>query len=116
MSLVPIASLGNRYGVSVRGMESIIRLACIAHRTDYWQRGRTVERLGIEHLSVSELTRYVTGKTKHQIPIQTRRPKLAPISVTQVENARKSNGRRLLRKTPLPTDVASVPETTTTNN
>ena len=29
MSLVPIATLGQRYGVSVRAMDSIIRLACI---------------------------------------------------------------------------------------
>ena len=96
MSLVPIASLGNHYGVSVRGMESIIRLACIAHQTDYWHRGRTLERLGIKHLSVSELTRYVTGKTKHQMPLQARHPKLAPISVTKVEKARKENGAELL--------------------
>lgn len=60
MSLVPLASLGERYGVSVRGMESIIRLACIVHRTDYWKRGRTVDKLGIGDLSVGELTRYVT--------------------------------------------------------
>jgi opine dehydrogenase len=59
MSLVPIASLGQRFGVSVRGMDSIIRLACIVHRTDYWRRGRTVDKLGIGDLSVSELTRYV---------------------------------------------------------
>ncbi len=59
MSMVPIASLGQRFGVSVRGMDSIIRLACIAHRTDYWKRGRTVDKLGIGDLSVSELTRYV---------------------------------------------------------
>lgn len=59
MSLVPIAALGQHYGVSVRGMDSIIRLACIIHRTDYWRRGRTLDKLGIEHLSVSELTRYV---------------------------------------------------------
>jgi opine dehydrogenase len=59
MSLVPIASLGQRYGVSVRGIDSIIRLTCIAHSTDYWRRGRTLESLGIEHLSVSELERYV---------------------------------------------------------
>lgn len=59
MSLVPIASLGQHYGVSVRGMDSIIRLTCIAHSTDYWRRGRTLERLGVEHLSVSELQRYV---------------------------------------------------------
>jgi opine dehydrogenase len=59
MSLVPIASLGERYGVSVRGMESLIRIACIIHHTDYWKRGRTVEKLGIGNLSVAELTRYV---------------------------------------------------------
>lgn len=59
MSLVPIASLGQRYGVSVRGMDSIIRLACIIHRTDYWRRGRTLDKLGIDNWSVSELTAYV---------------------------------------------------------
>jgi opine dehydrogenase len=59
MSLVPMASLGMRYGVSVRGMESIIRIGSIIHRTDYWRRGRTVEKLGLEQWSVSELTRFV---------------------------------------------------------
>jgi len=59
MSLVPIAALAQRYGVSVRGIESIIRVACIIHSTDYWRRGRTLDKLGIEHLSVGELTRYV---------------------------------------------------------
>ena len=59
MSLVPIASLGIRYGVSVRGMKSIIRIANIIHSTDYWRRGRTVERLGLAQWSVSELTRFV---------------------------------------------------------
>jgi opine dehydrogenase len=60
MSMVPMASLGERFGVSVRGMDSIIRLACIVHRTDYWKRGRTVDKLGIGDLSVTELTRYVS--------------------------------------------------------
>ncbi len=59
MSLVPMASLGMRYGVSVRGMDSIIRIGSIIHRTDYWRRGRTLERLGLEQWSVSELTRFV---------------------------------------------------------
>jgi opine dehydrogenase len=59
MSLVPMAALGQRYGVSVRGMDSIIRLACFIHRTDYWRRGRTLDKMGIEQLSVGELTRYV---------------------------------------------------------
>lgn len=59
MSLVPIAALGERYGVSVRGMDSIIRLACVIHSTDYWRRGRTPDKLGMDRWSVSELTRYV---------------------------------------------------------
>jgi opine dehydrogenase len=59
MSLVPIAALGQHYGVSVRGMDSIIQLACIIHKTDYWRRGRTPEKLGLAQLSVSELTHYV---------------------------------------------------------
>jgi opine dehydrogenase len=60
MSLVPIADLGRRYGVSVRGIDSIIHLASIAHRTDYWRRGRTLKKLGIESISVGELLQYVT--------------------------------------------------------
>jgi opine dehydrogenase len=59
MSLVPIASLGQRYGVSVQAMDSIIRLASIIHRTDYWRRGRTINKLGIDNLSIGELTTYV---------------------------------------------------------
>lgn len=60
MSLVPIASLGQRYGVAVGGMDAIIRMASIIHRTDYWRKGRTIEKLGINDLSVGELTHYVT--------------------------------------------------------
>ena len=63
MSLVPIAALGQRYGVSVRGIDAIIRLACIIHNTDYWRKGRTLDKLGITDLSVEELTKYVeTGE------------------------------------------------------
>lgn len=59
MSLVPIASFGEYYGVSVRGIDAIIRLGCIIHKTDYWRKGRTIEKLGIKGLSVDELRSYV---------------------------------------------------------
>ena len=59
MSLMPIASIGKQYGISVRAMDSIIRLACIIHQTDYYRRGRTIDKLGIKNLSVDELKRYV---------------------------------------------------------
>jgi opine dehydrogenase len=68
MSLVPIASMGHRYGVSVRAMDSIIRLAIIANRSDYWQYGRTLENLGIVHLSAKELQNLVLqSKVSHQM-------------------------------------------------
>jgi len=69
MSLVPIAALGQRYGVQVRGMDSIIRLACIIHQTDYWRRGRTLDKLGIEQLSVDEIMRHVMERSFR--PVQT---------------------------------------------
>lgn len=59
MSLVPIASFGERYGVSVKGIDSIIRIACVIHRTDYYRRGRSVDALGLAQWGVSELTRFV---------------------------------------------------------
>jgi opine dehydrogenase len=59
MSLVPIVSLGQRYGVSTSGIDSIIRLGCVMHRTNYWRSGRTIERLGLRELGVSEFTRFV---------------------------------------------------------
>lgn len=63
MSLVPIASLGGHFGVKVRAMDAIIRLACITHQTDYWRRGRTVEKLGLSNLSVAEMEAYVQDGT-----------------------------------------------------
>jgi opine dehydrogenase len=64
MSLVPIASLGKRYGVSVRAMDSIVQMSSIIHKTDYWRRGRTIDKLGIDNLSVGELLSYVTEGIK----------------------------------------------------
>jgi hypothetical protein len=41
----------------------MIRLACVVHRTDYYHRGRTLERMGLAGLSVSEITNLVTHGT-----------------------------------------------------
>ncbi len=63
MSLVPIAALGQQYGVRTRAIEAIIRLACIVHSTDYWRTGRTLDKLGLKGLSVDELRAYVMEGT-----------------------------------------------------
>jgi len=58
-SLVPIASLGAQFGVDTWAIDSMVRLACVAHGTNYFQRGRTVEHMGLAGLRVSEVVRYV---------------------------------------------------------
>jgi opine dehydrogenase len=62
-SLVPIAALGKRFGVDVRGIETLIDLACIIHGTDYRHRGRDLVRMGLEGLSIEEIMRLVETGT-----------------------------------------------------
>lgn len=59
MSLVPIASLGDMLGVPCPTIRAIIHLANLLHHCDYWQVGRTVERMGLAGLSLRELQRRV---------------------------------------------------------
>lgn len=80
MSLVPFVSLGRRFDVPVRGMESIIDLACIAHGKNYWRSGRTMASLKIDKMTRSELKRYFDqGEGLHEtapdhLPGMTRPP------------------------------------------
>jgi opine dehydrogenase len=62
-SLVPMAELGRRFGVDVVGMEAMIQLACILHGTDYRHRGRTLARMGLDGLSLDEVTQLVKHGT-----------------------------------------------------
>ena len=74
MSLIPMASLGRSLGLRVRGMESIIRLACIIRGRDYWEEGRTIEKLGLAEKTPKEMLAMVYGTTnqdhKHEISSQ----------------------------------------------
>ena len=58
-SLMPLASLGKQFGVSTWAIDAMIRLACVAHGTNYYERGRTVEDMGLKGLRVGEVMRYV---------------------------------------------------------
>ena len=62
-SLVPMALIGEQYGVDTSTINAIIKLANTVHGTDYVPKGRTLERLGIKGMLVSELHQYVeTGE------------------------------------------------------
>lgn len=64
MSLIPIASLGDKLNVSTPAIKAVIQLASTLTGCDYWSTGRTVERLGIAELSLKEIRRLVVdGET-----------------------------------------------------
>lgn len=60
-SLVPIASMGEMFGVPCPAMRSIITLASAMHGVDYWAEGRTVDRLGLRGMSVKDIRFLVAG-------------------------------------------------------
>jgi opine dehydrogenase len=64
MSLVPMASLGRKFGVETPAIDAIIRLASLLNGCDYWAEGRTVERLGIADLDLKELRLLAIGEER----------------------------------------------------
>ncbi len=56
---MPLASLGAQFGVDTWAADAMIRLACVVHGTNYFERGRTVEDMGLKELRVSEVKRYI---------------------------------------------------------
>jgi opine dehydrogenase len=59
MSLVPLASLGRMTGVPTPTIDAVILLGSALHGVDYWEQGRTVEKLGLAGLSLKEIRRVI---------------------------------------------------------
>jgi opine dehydrogenase len=59
MSLVPIASIGEMLGSPCPAICSIIHMANIMHDCDYWETGRTVEKLGLAGLGLQQIRQLV---------------------------------------------------------
>ncbi|MDK2897519.1 MAG: opine dehydrogenase [Candidatus Atribacteria bacterium] len=66
MSLIPIASFGKMLKVPTPTMDALIHLACILHQKDYWLEGRTVERLGVQGMSVKEIRELVVVEKEEE--------------------------------------------------
>jgi opine dehydrogenase len=62
-SLVPLASLGSQFGVDTWGIDSMARLACVTMGTNFFERGRTAEDMGLQGLRVGEVKRFVEEGT-----------------------------------------------------
>jgi opine dehydrogenase len=77
-SLVPLASLGNQFGVDTWATDAMIRLACVIHGTNYYARGRTTVDMALQGLRVSEVKRFVQEGIVDPVHAATARPRVAP--------------------------------------
>lgn len=61
MSLVPIASIGYQLGVPTPNIDSIIKIGSTMLKMDFRKLGRTVDKLGLNNLSSTEIINLVNG-------------------------------------------------------
>jgi opine dehydrogenase len=58
-SLVPMSNLGRILSVPTPLIDSLINLGCAVCDEDFWQTGRTLEKIGLAGMSSEELLNYV---------------------------------------------------------
>jgi opine dehydrogenase len=54
-SLVPIATIAKKLNIPTPNIDSVINIACMANGENYWQTGRTAEKLGFNNESAGEI-------------------------------------------------------------
>jgi opine dehydrogenase len=63
--LVPFAQLADLAGVSVPVHRGLIEIAGALSKENFWETGFTLEKLGLDNLTVEEIKRYVTEGRKN---------------------------------------------------
>ena len=63
IGMVLWASLGDMLGVPTPTARALIHVSSVIHDTDYWQGGRTMEKLGLAGCTVEELNGYLMDGT-----------------------------------------------------
>lgn len=60
-SLVPISSIGKMFRIKSSTIDAVIHLSEILLKKNFWDEGRTVEKMGIENMTVKEIRQLVVG-------------------------------------------------------
>ena len=63
IGMVLWASLGDMLGIPTPTARSLIHISSVIHDRDYWQGGRTVEKLGLAGMTAEELRHYLVQGT-----------------------------------------------------
>ena len=58
--LVPLSSLGKQLGVPTPMIDAFIKIGSVASGHDYFEEGRTVEKLGLADKTIEEIYRYIS--------------------------------------------------------
>ncbi len=58
-SMVPIATIGKKLGISTVNMDSVINIACMANDVDYWSEGRNADKIGFSKEQAKYLEKVV---------------------------------------------------------
>ncbi|SHJ75990.1 NAD/NADP octopine/nopaline dehydrogenase, alpha-helical domain [Dethiosulfatibacter aminovorans DSM 17477] len=70
--LVTWSSIAKLAGIDTPTIDAIVNIYSVAHETNWWEKGRTTEDLGINEMSVEEIKEYLkTGvkEARKVIPI-----------------------------------------------
>jgi opine dehydrogenase len=58
-SLVPIAGMGKKLGIETPTIDALIQLASVMHNKDYAVLGRSIEDMGLENMTLTEMKQFV---------------------------------------------------------
>ncbi|MGI6328752.1 MAG: NAD/NADP octopine/nopaline dehydrogenase family protein [Dethiobacteria bacterium] len=59
--LVPMSELGKKLGVKTPVIDALINIGCIVCKSNYWETGRTLQKLGIDAMEKDELLKFIQG-------------------------------------------------------
>ena len=60
IGMVLMSSIGKWLGISTPTFDSVIHLFSVINDTDYWEKGRTLEKLGLAEKGLEELQRILS--------------------------------------------------------
>ena len=59
--LVPMSELGKKLGVKTPIIDALINIGCVVCKSNFWETGRTLQKLGIDALEKDELLKFIQG-------------------------------------------------------
>ncbi|NMB42365.1 MAG: hypothetical protein GX996_10610 [Firmicutes bacterium] len=59
--LVPMSELGKKLGVQTPVIDALINIGCVVCKSNYWETGRTLQKLGIAEMDKDELLKFIQG-------------------------------------------------------